>query len=157
VCLASELRYADVLDKIESMEGLVIGPAGGAVSSDLHSLYSTNGDQDSEIEVILVIHKGYESSVELTRELSRKIFAKASASGDVLAARVSGAMGAEAASSIRSANTYKRNRHTTTNVKIRINNSKPSYFYQLQTDVQLTNDETVTLWGGYFASSYPLK
>jgi hypothetical protein len=142
--LASELRYAGALSRIESLGGLEIGPVSGPASSDVYLLH-------------LVIHEGVEFSVELTGELSTKIFAKASASGDFLAAKVSGEAGAEAAGSIRSANTYKRNSHTTRNLRIRINLSKPSYFYQLKTDVQLTNDRTVTLWGGYFASSYPLK
>jgi hypothetical protein len=157
LCLACELRYASALDRIESLGGLEIGPVSGPASSDIYLLYGTNGGQDGEIEESLVIHEGVESSVELTGELSTKIFAKASASGDFLAAKVSGEAGAEAAGSIRSANTYKRNSHTTRTLRIRINLSKPSYFYQLKTDVQLTNDRTVTLRGGYFASSYPLK
>ncbi len=40
--------------------------------------------------------------------------------------------------------------------KVRIAASKPCYYYQLKTDVDMVNASPVGLWGGYFMSDKPI-
>lgn len=149
-------RYTSTLDSIEGMADLEIGVTDDDASSKLHLLYGTNGDQVGQYTETVEIHEGVDTTFELSGELSTKVHTKATASGNILAAEVSETIDLEAAASIRAANSYKQTTHTTRTISLNIDHSRSSYVYQLKTDVQLTNDRPVTLWGGYFSSSRPL-
>lgn len=82
-----------------------------------------------------------------------QIWQQATASGDIVAGKVSGTVGNEFRSKIATANAYKKSESVTRKVRLEINFDNPCYVYQMKTAVPMTHGDPVVLHGGYFISS----
>ncbi|KAG2426813.1 hypothetical protein HXX76_012866 [Chlamydomonas incerta] len=144
---------------VASLEGINLAPDvnGIPATTEYVRIFGCNGQQDGEMQRSLEITEGYEAGVELSGELSAKVWAKAQAAGDVLTAKVEASGGFEIAGHIRGANSYKHHRAMKTTINIKINFSKPTYWYQLRTTVPMDNTSPIMLFGGWFMSHYPLE
>jgi hypothetical protein len=144
-------EYRNCLQALDGMD-LVIKTSDAPAASSLNLLFGTDGGQVGWYDEQYEYYEGCETSVELDSLLSASVMAKASARGSLLGAQVSAEAGVESGIKVKYANTYKLSKCSKRTVRIKIDLSKPSYAYQLQTKVPLNIGHDVTLWGGVFFS-----
>lgn len=75
---------------------------------------------------------------------------------DAFSASASASASSEINSVLKSANKYTHNRMTSHTQTFWVNNSKPSYWYQMYTVVPLESGGEAKLMGGVFASKCPI-